>query len=63
MKKTGIDGFLLGILAAITLASFFPQFGLSTKLFSLETVSDIGIALVFFLYGLKLNFKDLKPTL
>ncbi|HEY0261715.1 MAG TPA: bile acid:sodium symporter family protein [Chitinophagales bacterium] len=60
MKKTGIDGFLFGILVAIMFAYFFPQAGLMQKPFSLETVADIGITIVFLFYGLKLNFDDLK---
>ena len=63
MKKIGLDGFLLGILSVITFAYFFPQFGLMTKPFSLETVADIGITIVFFFYGLKLNFHDLRNGL
>ena len=63
MKKIGIDGFLIGIVVAIFLAYFFPQAGLMQKPFSLEDVAEIGIALIFFFYGLKLSFTDLKSGL
>lgn len=63
MKKLGIDGFLIGIVTAVALAYFFPQAGLMREPFSLETVAEIGITLIFFFYGLKLSFGELKSGL
>lgn len=63
MNKIGIDGFLLGILGVITLAYFFPQLGLMKEPFSLQAVADVGVTVVFFFYGLKLNIQELKNGL
>jgi sodium/bile acid cotransporter 7 len=60
LKKAGLDGFipLLGI--AIVVAYFFPQAGIMEKPFSLEKATNIGVSIVFFLYGLRLSLAKLK---
>lgn len=64
MKRTfKIDIFVLGIILVIILAYFFP--GLASKQSSvpLDTISGIGISLIFFFYGLKLNPEKIKQGL
>lgn len=63
LQKVGINGLLLGIIGAVILAYFFPYYGDSSSVFPWSLVIDIGITLVFFLYGLKLNPESLKKGL
>lgn len=63
LQKIGINGLLLGILGSVVLAYFFPDYGDSESLFPWPLIIDIGITLVFFLYGLKLNPESLKKGL
>ena len=44
-------GFILAIFIAIAIAYFYPQ---GIELLPLKTITDIGIGLIFFFYGLKL---------
>ncbi|MEO9891131.1 bile acid:sodium symporter family protein [Aurantibacter sp.] len=55
-----IDGFVLSILAVIGLAYVFPQWGIPTSKIPIDTISGIGISLIFFFYGLKLSPEKLK---
>ncbi|WP_066628176.1 bile acid:sodium symporter family protein [Labilibacter marinus] len=61
LKK--IDGFIVGLLAMIALAYWVPGIGDKDSLIPLETISGIGISLIFFFYGLKLSPKEMKKGL
>jgi solute carrier family 10 (sodium/bile acid cotransporter), member 7 len=63
LRRMGIDGFLLAIIAVIVLAYFFPQPGIATKPFSLEKTGAYGMSLIFFFYGLKLNMERFAAAL
>jgi len=54
------EWFLLGMLAAVLLASLFPDFGAAGGAMHGETVVNAGIALVFFLHGIGLPLESLK---
>ncbi|WP_026810922.1 bile acid:sodium symporter family protein [Arenibacter latericius] len=58
-----IDKFVLSIIIVIGIAYFFPQWGSSTSKVPLDAISDIGISLIFFFYGLKLSPNKLKAGL
>ena len=58
-----LDKFVLAIICTIIIAYFVPQFGLETSVIPLEIISSIGISLIFFFYGLKLNGEKLKEGL
>ena len=58
-----LDKFVLAIICTIIVAYFVPQFGLETSVIPLEIISSIGISLIFFFYGLKLNGEKLKEGL
>jgi len=58
--KVKIDGFVLSIIVAIGLAYLFPQWGIPESKIPLDTISAIGISLIFFFYGLKLSPEKLK---
>ena len=53
------DPFILFLFIAILVAYIYPNISLwSYSNINLNTIIDIGIILVFFFYGLKLNWKD-----
>ncbi|MEJ1222312.1 bile acid:sodium symporter family protein [Sediminicola sp. 1XM1-17] len=51
-KKIKFNGFILALLIAIPIAYIFPN---GSRWLHLNTVTDIGIGLIFFFYGLKLS--------
>lgn len=61
--KLKIDKFVLSIIVVIGIAYFFPQWGTKESTIPLDTISTIGIALIFFFYGLKLSPEKLKAGL
>lgn len=63
LNRVGINGFLLGLFAAIFLAYLFPFAGSSESPVPWKPITDVGIALVFFFYGVKLNPDQLKAGL
>lgn len=63
LAKFGIDGFLIGIILVIMLAYVYPQPGIITQPVSLEAIAGYGVSVIFFFYGLKLNFKKLAGEL
>lgn len=58
-----IDRFVLAIIVVIAIAYFFPQWGVASSPVPLDLMSAIGIALIFFFYGLKLSPQKLKAGL
>lgn len=63
LQKVGINGFLLGLFAAIALAAWVPEVGSSQSGIPWKPIINLGIALVFFFYGVKLNPVQLKEGL
>ncbi|WP_066225449.1 bile acid:sodium symporter family protein [Formosa haliotis] len=61
--KFKIDRFVLAIIATITFAYFFPQWGIEGSGFPISIVSSIGFFLIFFFYGLKLSPQQIKSGL
>jgi sodium/bile acid cotransporter 7 len=59
-KRLAGDGFLLGMLAAMLLASLFPHIGRAGGPLHTEVLSSVGIAIVFFLHGVGISFTHLK---
>lgn len=53
-------GFIFAIFIAIGIAYLFPQ---GIELLPLKTITDIGIGLIFFFYGLKLSPTEFKTGL
>ncbi|MEB2775181.1 bile acid:sodium symporter family protein [Algoriphagus sp. D3-2-R+10] len=60
LNKVGINGFLLGLFTAIFLAWLFPFAGSSESPVPWKPIINVGIGLVFFLYGVKLDPIQLK---
>ena len=61
LKK--IDGFIVGLLCMIALAYWFPGMDDNWNPINLETVTTVGISLIFFFYGLKLSPQNMKKGL
>ncbi|MCF8716223.1 bile acid:sodium symporter [Joostella atrarenae] len=61
--KIKIDKFVLSIIGIIIIAYFFPEWGAKESKIPIDTISAIGISLIFFFYGLKLSPTKLKAGL
>lgn len=57
------EWFLLGMVAAVVLASLFPDFGATGGAMHADLVINIGVALVFFLHGVGLPLESLRRGL
>jgi sodium/bile acid cotransporter 7 len=55
LSKVGLNGFLLGLFAAIFLGYVFPEFGSPDSIMPWKQIINVGIGLVFFFYGVKLD--------
>ena len=58
-----IDPFVLAIAVSIVIAFFFPQLGSADSIIPIDTISSIGISLIFFFYGLKLSTEAIRSGL
>ena len=59
-RRGAADWFLLGMVAAVVLASFAPQWGRSEGPLHMGRVTDVGVFLLFFLHGMGLSTDSLK---
>ncbi len=58
-----IDKFVIAIIAVIFFAWLFPEPGSKNSRIPLDTIGSIGISVIFFFYGLKLNAEKIKSGL
>ncbi|MDO4627690.1 MAG: bile acid:sodium symporter family protein [Planctomycetia bacterium] len=63
LKKFGLDTFVLCLFGVIFLAWLYPPPGASEDLFSLSTVAKYGISVIFFFYGVRLNWQKIYEGL
>jgi len=63
IRKVKFDKFVLAIGAMILLGKIFPQVGIYRGAVDLDKISDIGVSLIFFFYGLKLSPDKLRSDL
>jgi sodium/bile acid cotransporter 7 len=63
LKRFGLDGFLLGIIAMVVLAYFFPSIGMTEEPISLGELANYGISVIFLFYGMRLGPEKLKAGL
>jgi sodium/bile acid cotransporter 7 len=61
--QAGIDGFLILLVSAVVLAWIFPAIGAGKGSFSLSTLANYGISVIFFFYGLRLSREKLRTGL
>lgn len=57
LQKIPVDGFSIAILAMVLVATLFPASGIVAV--ALDYATDLGIALLFFLYGARLSREDI----
>ncbi|GAB3751326.1 bile acid:sodium symporter family protein [Spirosoma pomorum] len=63
LARVGLDWFILALLAMIGLAKIWPEPGIQEGFFSLSTLATYGVSFIFFFYGLRLDFGQLKAGL
>ncbi|WP_315823828.1 bile acid:sodium symporter family protein [Paraflavitalea speifideaquila] len=63
MARFGLDWFILSLIGVIVLASQFPGPGVANGPYSISSIANIGVSLIFFFYGLKLNRNKLVAGL
>ncbi len=63
LKRFGLDGFILSLFGAIFLAWLYPDLGARDGVFSLSTAANVGVSLIFFFYGLRLNWEKIRSGL
>ncbi|TXE12399.1 bile acid:sodium symporter [Seonamhaeicola algicola] len=55
-----LDKFVIAIIIAVAVAYLYPE---AINVLPLNTISSIGVSLIFFFYGLKLNLTQIKEGL
>ncbi|GAB4025213.1 bile acid:sodium symporter family protein [Spirosoma koreense] len=63
LARVGLDWFILALLAMVGLAKLWPDPGIQEGALSLSSLANYGVSLIFFFYGLKLNFGQLREGL
>ncbi len=63
LQRFGLDGFVLALLGMILLAYLWPQGGITEGTFSLSSLANYGVSLIFFFYGLRLSKQKLQQGL
>jgi len=63
LDRVGLDWFILALLAMIGLAKIWPEPGIQEGPLSVSSLASYGVSLIFFFYGLRLNFDSLKVGL
>ena len=63
LARVGLNGFLVEILVAIGLAAILPELGSTESSIPWKPFIQVGIALLFFFYGLKLDPAQLRSGL
>jgi solute carrier family 10 (sodium/bile acid cotransporter), member 7 len=63
LARFGLDWFILSLIGVIIVASQFPGPGIADGPFSISSIANFGISLIFFFYGLKLNRSKLVAGL
>jgi len=58
-----IDRFVIALLAAVVVAYLFPDFGTGEPGKVLGNITNVGVSLIFFFYGLKLSPDKIKSGL
>ncbi len=60
LSRAGLDWFLLALLGVVALAYWQPSLGSKASPVPWHLITTVGVALVFFFYGLKLNLDKLR---
>ncbi|MDO7854207.1 bile acid:sodium symporter family protein [Hymenobacter sp. CA1UV-4] len=60
LSRAGLDWFLLALIGVVALAYFQPGLGSKASPVPWHTITTVGVALVFFFYGLKLSVEKMR---
>ncbi|SFQ50941.1 bile acid:sodium symporter family protein [Hymenobacter arizonensis] len=60
LARAGLDWFLLALFGVVALAYFLPDLGSKASPVPWKLITTVGVALVFFFYGLKLSLEKLR---
>ena len=60
LSRAGLDWFLLALIGVVALAYFAPGLGSKASPVPWHAITTVGVALVFFFYGLKLSLEKLR---
>nr|WP_276374658.1 bile acid:sodium symporter family protein [Chryseolinea sp. H1M3-3] len=63
LGRAGINGFFILMVAMVGLAWLYPEAGSTSSPLHLRQVGNIGVTLIFFFYGLKLDPAKLRSSL
>lgn len=63
LKRLGLDTFILLLFLCIFLAWLDPRWGSGRETFSLSTAANYGVSVIFFFYGLRLNWEKIRTGL
>ena len=63
LTRAGLDWFVMALLGMMGLAGVYPDPGLQEGPLSLASLASYGVSFIFFFYGLRLNFDELKAGL
>ena len=63
LARYGLDGFVLALITAILVAYLWPGPGVYRGMVDLQDINRVGIAMIFFFYGLRLNPAQLRTGL
>ena len=63
LSHAGIDGFLTLLIAVVILAWLWPDIGAGESVFSLSSLANYGVSVIFFFYGLRLGREKLQSGL
>lgn len=63
LKRIGVDNFILCLFGAILLAWIYPSPGAYKGAFSLSALANFGVSVIFFFYGLRLNWEKIRSGL
>jgi len=63
LSLAGIDGFLTLLIAVVVLAWLWPDVGAGEGVFSLSSLANYGVSVIFFFYGLRLSREKLRTGL
>lgn len=63
IKKIGFDWFIIFLLSVIFIAWLFPSAGAKDSAFPFTIIGNVGVAIIFFFYGLRLGLSQILRSL
>lgn len=60
LSKAGLNGFFFCLLVVVLFASQFPKWGIQGSFIPFSQISNYGVSIIFFFYGLKLSPQKMK---